>query len=45
MAAFVEDYVQQHQTEPFFLYYPLTLPHDPWIEPPGYTSAAGFAPN
>lgn len=36
MADFVEDYIQKHQAEPFFLYYPLALPHDPWIEPPGY---------
>jgi arylsulfatase A len=36
MADFVEDYIQKHQAEPFFLYYPLVLPHDPWIEPPGY---------
>ena len=43
MAAFVEDYIEQHQREPFFLYYPLTLPHDPWIEPPGYASPGGFA--
>ena len=43
MAAFVEDYIAQHQTEPFFLYYPLTLPHDPWIEPPGYAGTDGFA--
>lgn len=36
LADFVADYIQQHQAEPFFLYYPLVLPHDPWIEPPGY---------
>jgi arylsulfatase A len=36
LADFVADYIQQHQTEPFFLYYSLVLPHDPWIEPPGY---------
>jgi arylsulfatase A len=36
MADFVEDYIQKHRAEPFFLYYPLVLPHDPWIEPPGY---------
>jgi len=36
MANFVADYIQRHQAEPFFLYYPLALPHDPWIEPPGY---------
>jgi arylsulfatase A len=36
MADFVEDYIQKHQAEPFVLYYPLVLPHDPWVEPPGY---------
>jgi len=36
LADFVTSYIQQHQAEPFFLYYPLVLPHDPWIEPPGY---------
>jgi arylsulfatase A len=42
MADFVEDYVQKHQAEPFFLYYPLVLPHDPWIEPPGYPTTGEF---
>jgi arylsulfatase A len=36
MADFVEDYIRKHQTEPFFVYYPLTLPLDPWVEPPRY---------
>jgi arylsulfatase A len=40
MADFVEDYIRKHQAEPFFLYYPLALPHDPWIEPPGYQNGA-----
>lgn len=40
MADYVENYIQQHQSEPFFLYYPLVLPHDPWIEPPGYDKRA-----
>ena len=42
MADFVEDYIQKHQAEPFFLYYPLVLPHDPWIEPPGYSTTGEF---
>jgi arylsulfatase A-like enzyme len=42
MADFVENYIQQHQAEPFFLYYPLALPHDPWIEPPGYQRTGNF---
>jgi arylsulfatase A-like enzyme len=40
MADFVEGYIQKHQAEPFFLYYPLVLPHDPWIEPPGHQRGA-----
>jgi arylsulfatase A-like enzyme len=43
MADFVADYIHTHRDEPFFLYYPLVLPHDPWIEPPGYTPAGGFS--
>ena len=42
MADYVENYIQQHQAEPFFLYYPLALPHDPWIEPPGYQRTGNF---
>jgi arylsulfatase A len=40
LADFVADYIEKHQAEPFFLYYPLVLPHDPWIESPGYQSGA-----
>lgn len=36
MADSVADYIQRHRTEPFFLYYSLVLPHDPFVEPPGY---------
>lgn len=36
LADYVEGYIRQHQSEPFFLYYSLVLPHDPWVEPPGY---------
>ena len=42
MADFVEDYIQKHQAGPFFLYYPLVLPHDPWTKPPGYQSTGDF---
>jgi arylsulfatase A len=40
MADYAENYIRRHQAEPFFLYYPLVLPHDPWIEPPGYDKRA-----
>ena len=43
MADYAEDYIQKHRSEPFFLYYPLTLPHDPWIEPPGSSTTGGVA--
>jgi arylsulfatase A len=43
MADSVADFIQQHQSEPFFLYYSLVLPHDPWIEPPGYQRPGGEA--
>jgi arylsulfatase A len=42
MADFVDDYIQKHQAEPFFLYYPLVLPHDPWVEPPNYPASGEF---
>ena len=42
MADFVDAYIQKHQAEPFFLYYPLVLPHDPWIQPPGYPTSGDF---
>ncbi len=38
------DFIQRHQAEPFFLYYSLVLPHDPWIEPPGYQRRGETAP-
>ena len=42
MADFVDGYIQKHRAEPFFLYYPLVLPHDPWVEPPDYPTAGDF---
>lgn len=38
LADYVDDFILKHQSEPFFLYYALVLPHDPWIETPGYQS-------
>ncbi len=40
----VADFIQRHRAEPFFVYYPLVLPHDPFIEPPGYERASTAAP-
>lgn len=28
------DFIERHQDEPFFLYYPTVLTHDPWFETP-----------
>ncbi len=42
MADFVANYIQQHQGEPFFLDYPLVLPHDPWVKPPDYRGSGDF---
>lgn len=36
----VADFIERHRGESFFVYYPLVLPHDPFIEPPGYERAA-----
>lgn len=33
--------IDLYRSEPFFVYYPLVLPHDPWIEPPGYQRGSG----
>lgn len=36
----VANFIERHRAESFFVYYPLVLPHDPFIEPPGYQRAA-----
>ena len=36
----VADFIERQRAESFFVYYPLVLPHDPFIEPPGYDRAA-----
>ncbi len=40
----VANFIQRHRAEPFFVYYPLVLPHDPFIEPPGYERTSKAAP-
>ncbi len=32
---FLLDFIEQHQSEPFFVYYPMALPHWPYINVPG----------
>ena len=31
---YVLDYIERHADEPFFLYYPMVLAHDPWVTTP-----------
>jgi arylsulfatase A-like enzyme len=31
---YVLDYIEQHQSQPFFIYYPMVLAHDPWVTTP-----------
>ncbi len=44
---FALDYVKRERDKPFFLYYPMVLPHDPWLgapdpENPGERTELGF---
>jgi len=32
--AYVLEYIEQHKTQPFFIYYPMVLAHDPWVTTP-----------
>ena len=41
MADVVADFINQHRAEPFFVSCHCVLPHDPWVDPPGYKPAAG----
>ena len=34
MSDFVCDFIDRHQSEPFFVYYPTTLVHDPYVPTP-----------
>ncbi|MFT5141992.1 MAG: arylsulfatase A [Rhodothermales bacterium] len=34
-ATFIEEYVRRPSEKPFFLYYPMALPHDPFLPTPG----------
>ncbi|MXW32171.1 MAG: sulfatase-like hydrolase/transferase [Rhodothermaceae bacterium] len=33
---YIEEFFERHQDEPFFLYFPMALPHDPFLPPPGH---------
>jgi len=38
---FALDFVQRKRDKPFFLYYPMVLPHDPWFGTPDASSPTG----
>ncbi len=38
---FALDFVQRKREKPFFLYYPMVLPHDPWLGAPDPDSPTG----
>lgn len=44
MADVVAEFINRNRAEPFFVYYPLVLPHDPWVDPPGYKPAETASP-
>ncbi len=33
---YIEEFFERHQDEPFFMYFPMTLPHDPFLPPPDH---------
>ena len=35
-ADFINDFIGRHRNEPFFVYYPMVLPHGPFVPPPGF---------
>ncbi|MGI9278651.1 MAG: sulfatase-like hydrolase/transferase [Endozoicomonas sp.] len=37
---YVLNYIEKHRTEPFFIYYPMILPHDPFVATPDHPNAA-----
>ncbi|WP_079253768.1 sulfatase-like hydrolase/transferase [Endozoicomonas arenosclerae] len=36
---YVLNYITEHQNEPFFIYYPMILPHDPFVSTPDHPDA------
>ena len=37
---YVLDYISQHKSRPFFIYYPMVLAHDPWVTTPDMRNEA-----
>ncbi len=33
---YIEEFFERHQEQPFFLYFPMALPHDPFLPPPDH---------
>lgn len=42
---FIEDFFQRHKQQPFFLYYPMVLAHDPFIPTPDSEEFSDFNPD
>ena len=40
---FVVDFIDRNQHQPFFVYYPMTLGHSPFIPPPGFSPGSNKA--
>jgi arylsulfatase A len=45
LCEFVCDFIQRHQDEPFFVYYPMVLVHDPFIPTPDTIGDASRGPS
>ncbi len=39
---YIEEYFDRHQDQPFFLYFPMALPHDPFLPPPNHSDYDRF---
>jgi arylsulfatase A-like enzyme len=37
---YVLTYIEKHRDQPFFIYYPMVLAHDPWVTTPDMTDAS-----
>ena len=40
---YIGDFIKRHQDQPFFVYYPMVLPHTPHVSPPTESSEARVA--
>ena len=42
--SYIEGFFERHRDEPFFLYYPMALPHDPFLPAPGHPDYESLDP-